>query len=482
MNRKNPCLVTLLGVAFVLCACSGLPTQKNVGGGGNGTANVTITVFDAAPAGIDFVNFNLPLTAVTFKPQTGADVSVFAPASPLVLEITHLQSDSSLLGTFQVAAGTYTAANIVVGSPSALFANSSGAAVAGCLNQTVCRLTGGAGQITVTFSPPLVLSGNQNIALGLDFNLQNAITNQNGVTIDLINQTNVVTVPTLPRTGQASGTVDSVEDFVGVVKTVSGSTITLQNDAGVTLSGTTGSSTTFDAPPGGSSACGGVFNLACVAVGQTLSVDATISTTGAVSIINVDFLDLPAVDEIEGTIFSTSTPGTFLMAVDHKTLAANSANATVLGPAGSGTILNVILSTGGVTFAIDNNKLPVSSSLGFLDSTDLITGQRIMARVKSVATGTVLNVTSDRMVLRFSRFTGTPGTVAGNLFALQTPPAFLSLNTPPEVLTFVPQTTFDGITDISGLSGVTTPVSIRALFLNPGKTSQPLLAAKVRKR
>src|SRR5262249_19574812 len=153
----------------------------------------------------------------------------------------------------------------------------------------------------------------------------------------------------------------------------------------------------------------------------TLSVDATISTSGTVSITNVDFLDVPAADEIEGTIFSTSTPGTFLMAVDHKTLAANSTNATILGPVGSGTTLNIILDTTGTgpSCAIDTSNLPLSTSTGFQSSSDLVTGQRMMAHVKSVASGTVLNVTTDKLVLRFSRITGTPGTVSGNIFALQ---------------------------------------------------------------
>lgn len=485
MTRKFASLFALMPLAFLLSSCSGLPVQ-NCGNNcvQNGNANVTLTLFDAPPAGVDFISFNIPITAVTLTPQSGANVTVFSPATPAIFEMTHLQSDSALIGTFQVPSGTYTALHIVVSAPFAKWANSSGSTILGCATNTLCNLAGGAGQIDVPLNPSLSLAANQNIAVGLDFNLDNAVTTQNGLTLDLINQADVVTVATLPRTGQASGTADTIEDFVGVVKTVSGSTITLQNDAGTTFAGTTGSTTTFDPPPGGSPACGGTFNLSCVAVGQTLSVDATVSSTGAIVITNVDFLDLPAVDEIEGTIFPTATAGTFLCVVDHKILAANSTNATILAPVSSGTTLNLVLDTTGTgpTFAIDAGNLPITPSNGFFSSSDLVTGQRVMAHVKSVTSGALLNVTTDRVVLRFSRLTGTPGTVSGNNFALATTPAYFAFVGQPQVETFTTQTIFDGVTDISGLNGITNKVSIRALYLNPGSgVQQPFVAAKVRK-
>ena len=484
MNRKNAPLFALLTLALALTSCSGLPVKNcTTNCTQTGNANVTLTVFDAPPTGVDFITFNVPVTGVTLTPQTGGPVNVFSPATPQVFEIAHLASDSALIGTFQIPAGTYTAINVVVGSPFAIFANSSATTLSGCSQFQVCNLAGGAAQITVTFTTPLVLSGNQNIGLGLEFSLANAITSSgNQISID-VTKANVVTVVPLPRTGQPAGTLDTIEDFVGVVQTKTGSTITLKDDAGITFSGTTGANTTFDAPPGGSAACGGTFNLACVAVGQTLSVDATVSTSGTVAITNVDFLDLPATDEIEGTIFPTATAGTFLMAVDHKVLAANSTNATILGPVGAGFKLNIILGNT-VAFAIDTNNLPVDPVTGFQSAADLVTGQRVMAHVQSVTAGTLLNVTTDRMVLRFSRFTGTPGTISGNIFGLQTPPAYLGINpaTAPQVQTFIPQTIFDGVTDITGLNGIATPVSVRALYLNPfNGVQQPLLAAKVRK-
>jgi hypothetical protein len=211
-------------------------------------------------------------------------------------------------------------------------------------------------------------------------------------------------------------------------------------------------------------------------VGQTLSVDATVALDGTLALTNVDFVDLPATDEIEGTIFLTPTPGTYLLVVSDKTL--TSANVILL-PVGSGTRVNFTLDVL-AKFFIETSNLPDFNPFGFSSSSDILNGQRVLARVKSgsVTQGTLVNFVADRLVLRFSRLTGTVATVSGNVFTMQNLPSFMPFIIAPQVQTFIPQTTFDGVADITGLNGVTTPVSIRALFLN---RPQPFLAAKVRK-
>src|SRR5215813_9683673 len=143
MNLKLASFLTILAVALTLSSCSGLPVQNcTTNCNQTGNANVTLTIFDAPPTGIDFISFNLPVSAVTLTPQTGANVGLFSASTPAVLEMTHLQSDSFLLGTFQVPAGTYTALNIIISTPFTVFANSSGATVGSCANFSVCNLTG----------------------------------------------------------------------------------------------------------------------------------------------------------------------------------------------------------------------------------------------------------------------------------------------------------------------------------------------------
>lgn len=487
MNRSKTLsfFSALLLASFSLAACSGpkgAVCTVGCGGGGGGNANLSLTLLDAPPTNTTFINFNLPVSLVSLTPQSGADVNVLS--TPTTYEITRLQSDSTDIGTFQIPAGTYTKLNFFVtgNAPTSVWINASNATINGCLPLQVCHLAGTSqGQISVDLvkalgGQGLVLTSGQNIGLGVEFNLNNAITAVNGISIDLT-QSSVFNVIKLPRTGQPSNTLDTIEAFTGVVTTVSGNNITLKADSGATLTVVSGSATTFNAPPGGSTACGGNFNLACVKVGQTLSVDATVALNGSLALTNVDFLDLPAVNEIEGTIFNTTTAGTYLLVVSDKTLVGTNA---ILQTIGSSTTLNLTLDPA-TTFAVETSDLPVANPAGFLSAGDILNGQTVLARVKSETSTTSINVVADRLILRFSRFTGTVGTVSGPVFTIQNLPSYIGFTLAPQVQTYVPQTTFDGVADITGLNGLTTPVSIRALFLNPATAQPPLLAAKVRK-
>lgn len=486
MNRKRSSFFVLLILALAFSSCSGLPVKNCTGSSCNqsGTANVTLTLFDAPPAGVSFIILNMPISLISLTPATGSDVNLLSTST--TFELTRLQSDSSDIGTFQVPSGTYTKLNIIAtNAPSGVWFNTSGTSILGC-STAICNFAGSAqGQISIDLTKVsglsaqgLVLTQGQNASVGIELNLNNALTTTGGLGFDL-KQTGAVTGVALPRLGQPSGTIDSIQDFLGKVTAVSSGKITLQNSAGSTLIGTASSTTTtFDAPPGGSTACGGNFNLACIAVGQTLSVDGNLAADGTVALTNVDFLNIPADDELQGTIFTSTTPGTFTLIVNDKIQTSTNA---VLTPVGSGSTVSLTLDAA-ATFAVDTSNLGLVTPAGFASASDLRNGQTVLAHVKSATQGTVVNIVADRMVLRFSRLTGTVGTVSGNVFTIQNFQNFFGTPAvPPGVQTFVPQTTFDNVT--GGIGGITTgnSVSIRALFLNPTAVPQPFLAARVRK-
>jgi hypothetical protein len=488
MNRNKTLLLTLLLGSFAMAACSGKPGGALCPPAGcvvAGNANVSLTLLDAPPTNTAFINFNLPVSLISLTPQSGADVNLLSAAA--TYEITRLQSDSTIIGTFQVPAGTYTSLNFFVtgNTPTSVWVNASNAAINGCNPLEVCHLAGTAqGKISVDLTKAiggqgLVVASGQNIGLGVEFNLNNAITAVNGISIDLT-QPNVFTVLTLPRAGQAANTLDTIDAFLGIVQTVSGSNITLKSDAGVTLTAAAGSSTTFNAPPGGSTACGGNFNLACIAVGQTLSVDATVGLDGTLALTNVDFLDLPAADEIEGTLFTTTTLNTYLLVVSDKTLVSGNA---ILTPVGSATTMNFTIDPA-ATFAVETSDLPVSNPTGFAGTGDILNGQTVLAHVKpnSASQGALITFVADRLILRPTRMSGTVGTVTGNDLSIQSLPTYLGFVGSAQARTFLPQTIFDNVTGgaINNLSNGDS-ISIRALFLNPATAQPPLLVEKLRK-
>ena len=470
LNRS----ILLVLAVFLLNSCSGAP-------GGTttpppGTANFTLTVTDAPPSGVSFISFNVPITAVSLTSSTGAIVNVVTPSTPILLDMIRLQSDSAALGTFQIPADTYTKLTITLGVVNATFANNTSTTVGSCVAGDVCFLNSGTpGAQTITFASPITVAGSANVGLNVDFNLNNAVTTANGVTIDFT-QANILTIPNAPVT---TGNLNAIEDFTGVVTGFSNSNVTIASGTRGTLVGVVNSSTTYTGITQGSNpACGGTPNFQCLNTAKTVSVDATLSAAGVVTITEVDFLDTPDVDEIEGVIYPTSTTGVYNMIVSDKVNVSNNAQLAALS---AGAKIAVTLDTS-VEFDIDTRNLLASIPGGFTSNNDIFPGQEVMVHVKSTTSGALLNVITDRIVLRYSRVTGLVNTVSGNTFTYQQAslPALLgTFTTPPTVNTVTGVTTFDGVTDIAGLAN-NDSVSVRALYLHTN-TVQPFQAAKVRK-
>jgi len=468
-------VVLLVVAAFFLNSCSGLP------GGGGGTpppttANFTVTVTDAPPTGISFVSFNVPIISVSLTSSTGSVVNVLSPASPIVLDMIRLQSDSVFLGTAQIPADTYTKLSIQLGVVNTIFSNNTSSTVASCAPNAVCSFNSGTPPVqTITFASPITVSGNTNVGLNVDFNLNNVVTNANGLSIDF-SQANVLTIPNAPVT---TGNLNAIEDFTGTITSAVGNNIKITSGTRGTLTGVVNSSTTYNGiTQGANPACSGNPNAQCLAVNKTVSVDATLSAAGVVTITEVDFLDTPGIDEIEGIIYPTSTAGVYNIVVSDK---VNATGNSLLTPVSAGAIIAVTLDTS-VEFDVDTRNLLVSTPSGFSSSGDIFPGQEVMVHVKSATTGTLLDVVTDRVVLRYSRVTGLVNTVSGNTFTYDptTLPTFLgTFGGQPTVFTVSGVTVFDGVTDINGLANGDN-VSIRALYLH-NNLQFPFQAAKVRK-
>ena len=120
----------------------------------------------------------------------------------------------------------------------------------------------------------------------------------------------------------------------------------------------------------------------------------------------------------------------------------------------------------------------------FAGSGDLLAGQTIRVQLKGITSGSNgIAAVATNVLLRWSRLTGTVNSVTGNAFTLANIPSYINALNPtlsltPQFYTYRNATAFDGITDISQLSAISSQVaSIRALYL---KGVPPFQAAKVR--
>ena len=466
---------------FSLGSCSGLGTTTCTTGCTAGNANLTLTVLDTPPAGATFLSFNTPIVGITLTSSTGTIVNVFSPTTPVSFDLIRLQSDSALLGTFQVPADTYKTMTITLGTPATVWANGTGSTVNTCPNGSICSLNGGApGSIAIDLGS-LNLGSSANVGLGIDFNLNNIITfASNSFTFDFT-AANAITIDSLPRTGQAAGTFDTIGDFTGVITTKNGNNLTITSATHGVLTGAVSSTTTYTALSAVNATCNNQpADATCLGTGKTVSVDATISPAGVISITEVDFLDDPSINELEGIIYPTTTAGLYGMVVSD---VINATGDTNLNSVVSGSQIQFTLDVS-ATFAVDTRNLGAPASVGFNSASDLFPGQQVMIHVKTATAGTFLSVVTDRLVLRYTRTSATASVVGGNAFSIQNLASlFGTFVGTPQVQTFPGITVFDNdVTgDITGISNGDV-VSFRALYLNPNLADPAFLAAKVRKQ
>ena len=476
MKRHATFLFGLCVALLNLTACSGLKTSGGGGGGGgNNNATLNLTFTDTPPNGVSILSFDVTLSGVTLNPTSGSTVNIPLTPAPLTVELTRLQSDSLLIGSFQVPAATYNSISVTFSASSLTFFNGSGAAIGSCANQTVCTLQSNAATniSLATGVFPVTLTSNQQIGLSLDFNLSKAISSS--LSVDF-SQAGALAAVKLPRTGELSNTLDEIEDFTGIVTALNGNNIKIQSGTRGTITATAGPTTQFD---NFDSICPS-RDITCVKVNQTLSIDSAVNADGTLSIHEADLLDSTAVDEIEGTVFMTTNSVQFGMVLSEKVVASGDIALTGAVP---GNLVTVMLENA-TAFDVDQKNLTIppgalGSFQGKSDTSALLNGQTVMVHVTSATSGGNLVVNTDHVRLRYTRTTGLVSTSpAAQIFNINSLPAFFGpLSPDPQVETFQSQTVFDGVTDINGLS-VGNTVSIRALYL---RAVPAFYVAKIRK-
>src|SRR5271157_1507770 len=491
MNSKRALFLLGISAIFLLTSCSGpgssvCTTNCTV----SGDASLTISLYDTPPTGTNVLSFTLPIVGISLTSSSGSPQPVTTALSSV--EVTRLQSDSAVIvDQASVPAADYSAINVTLGPTSStnnLFINTSGSTITygthSCVNGAICALPVGA-IYTISIPLTLNLSANQKQWIGLDFSLNKAITTSGGISVDF-SQTGVLTATTTTRKGIPSGSVDTLEDFTGVVTAYTkGSSITVRSDIrGVSLTASLSTNTEYDLAPVNYSQCQGGTALACVTVGSTVSMDTVVSSGGTFTATEVDVLDATAVDEVEGIIYPTTTQGVFGMILADKVSATGNATLSA-GIYGSG----VLLTLSATNYSVDTKTL--SSQLlapaGFSGSGDLLGGQVVRAQITGISADNNGNITAtaNNMLLRYSRLSGTVNSVSGNSFSISGLPSYVyalntSLSSTPQVYTYPTLTAFDGITGLSDSTFPGASVSIRALYLNYPKATYPFQAAKVR--
>jgi hypothetical protein len=471
MRSRRGVYLPFLLLAAAVCAGTGCQ-GSGTGFSGSQPNSVTVNLMmqsepDAPPAGVSILSFQATLTGATLNP---GNVSLIA--APAEIELKRLELETSLVGTANVRAGTYTSVDLIFTNPSLTFQNDTGGTVTvggtGCASGQICKASPTVVNFAGSVDLPgtgIALSANTPAALLVDLNLSTLLSS----TLQA-NLSGAASVSALaPLQGEPFGKLEDVLGVVSAKNSASGG-FTLQTGLG-NYSVTVDSNTVFSNFP--SSACSSAGS-ACVANSQIVSADLSLGTDGTLLANRVLFEDSAANQaEIEGIVVATTgqtPPAQFEMVVLQET------------PSVSGLGIGSVVTVNGQSATFDADQLGWdTSAYTFQGVPDLLVGQEVQVRRLSTSTNT--NLDADRIRLRSSR-------VSANVQIVSLPNFTLSIGSLPQYLqtagivalqvqTSSTLTEFAGNAANSTQIGAGNFVSLRGqLFLN-GTGTGVLLATKV---
>ena len=433
----------------------------------------------SVPGTLSLLSFTANISQITLTSETTGKITNLTPSNPVV-DLNKLLSDSAYLGTFDVASDSYNKVQLTILNPEVVYCTST-SGVAGCTAGTIQKVTGTTAVLSFPYTPALVPTS---AGIGVRFRVFMAralVLNGAGTAITGIDftQANVGFSEQLPlATNLASGQLDYVEDFTGLVTAVGASSVTLQSATAGTITLVVNGTSTFSPQ-----LCPGATSVAtCASVGQVADVDAILNANGTFTLLLFDVLDPSPDDWIEGVVgYAPTLNSQFQLVVTNFGAATTG---SLIGSSlhlGDPVTVNLHLQTG-FTFSVDEKNLVpgVDTFTGGADTSVMYPGQVVAVHPTTftAASGTTpVAVNVDSVLLRYSRLTGVPGSAGPDFQLLPTDPY---LGIPALSSTYETQDVTNY--ELSTQGSLVTPnlaVGIRALYFGRPSTSS-FVIAKVR--
>ena len=450
-------VVAFLGLSALILAC-GCGTRPRGSGGGAGsgtTVPFTIAVTDQPPSGVTILSFTVTVTGAVLQPGNIAVLN-----APITLEVTHLQTDTDLLASLDIAPGTYTDLILTFSNPSVTFLNQA-VPIGTCAVGSICQMPEVTSPATVDFNTapfPLSVAQGTPAALLLDFSLNNLL--QPDMTLNLaapggFNLTQFQSLTTSTVLGQSG-------DVAGVVTSVGTNQFTFTTLNGISVTAVTSSSTQFFFPSADCSA----NDFSCITTGELISTDLSLLGDGSFQAATVAFEDVSGNTGISGTVVSINTavnPPTFGIVIRGSAPTPDGIN---IGDQATVTIQPT------ATFLVDNDVAGIASGFTFATVADLVVGQEVLVRADTLQTAPD-TISTTQIVLRQSEWTANVGVinVGQGTFALASLPSLFTTALPTNITslnvnTFA-STNFLNLTP-AGVGGLVAqnPVSVKGLIFN----------------
>jgi len=475
MRKERLLAIVLLLASSVLGACS--VAQNSAEGNGAtpppsvNTAQLSVTLSDAPPAGVSVLSFEVNITGALLQPVVGADVSLLPGGRPVEIEVKKLETEAAVLSTISAPAGTYKGLQLTLAQPALTVFNGGANDIGACRVNTTCQFKpAAAGPITYSAAPfPLTLVAGTPAGLKIDILLDQIIGADLSVTLNNPSDIGVTQLAAVPLTG-SRGKLDDNE-FAGMVTSVNAvsNTFMVQNaNSGLTETIIAGANTKFE--DFDEHGCGS-NNFSCLSTSQLVEVETTLQSDGSLLAKEVKLEESRGAKSVEGTLVSVTgnPPAQFQMVVldeepDIAGLHLGDSLSVALAP----------------TAAFDTNLggLATPAGASFVGPADLIPGQDIQIEPGTIAPGPPISTSTSHVHLHTSQFTATVSAVNGSAITVTGLPAVFNLST--LTVQTSSATEFEGLLGPSGLANGSV-ISVRGLLFNTA--SGPIVvAAKIRDR
>jgi hypothetical protein len=473
----------LLVTAFVLSSCSGVPGGGCVANCPSGaTVSLVLTATPPSPSSqLSIQAFTATITGISLTPSSGTSVPVALTTSSYVAEFNRVTSDSTLLASnVSIPGGNYNAMVVTFSSPRVTFCTQPNPGVAGCAAGTLTSVTGNAGSVTV--STNLSIANNQLTGLAVNVNLGTALT-QNGQAVTGLDLTaaNAVSASTLPSSSNdlTSGQLAHLDDIMGLVTSVSGSTVTIQTSTRGSVIATANSSTVFDCP---------AANSTCVVSNQIAVMDGILNSNGTITMTFFQPI-IASVDWLEGVVATVPSSVSNRFTIVATDAVPATSNSLISGRLNLGDQIVVTLAGSVTPFAIVDKglgqTLPVNTFNGSTSVSAIFPGMTVAFPVTSFSAqsgATPGATTTTTFLLRFTRVSTavvTPSLPDFSTSGSDFPP-FFGITGNQQMRTTTGRLSVDGAAGLTSVP-VGNTISASALYLGPNALPQ-FAAQSVRAR
>lgn len=253
-----------------------------------GTTQVQVNLGDAPADRI--AAFAMTVNSLSMSSSAGSSVDILA--APATVEMMHLMGAMQPLGMVSMPQGTYTQANLVLGSAVVSYMDPGTMAM-------IQKTIPGPMNATITFDPPMTVGASPMI-LNMDMDM--------GASVSIDGMGNVGLMPRFSTSIGMPGTGNALDPehggmphLAGAVTGISGSAFTMSTLMGArSMSFQTNASTVFQ---------GGISGLGTMTSGMLVSVDASLQSDGSMLAARVQRMMNPGGAMAEGLISTiTGTP------------------------------------------------------------------------------------------------------------------------------------------------------------------------------